>query len=123
MLNAGDFLQNRYEISPDYSLNNQKGKKKVYENRPELREAIRQTMKRKAEEGLLDGFVHGSKKPKPVICVETGVVYPSQKNAEKVTGLTNIHKTCHGHSHTSGGMHWRFVDTDKKTVVESFQVC
>ena len=116
-------IQKRYERDPDYSLRNQESKKKVYENRPELREAISQTMKRKAEEGLLDGFLYGSRKPKPVICVETGVVYPSQSNAEKVTGLKNIHKTCHGHSHTSGGMHWRYVDADKKTVVEPSQVC
>ena len=102
-------IQKRYERDPDYSLRNQESKKKVYENRPELREAISQTMKRKAKEGLLDAFLYGSRKPKPVICIETGVVYPSQSNAEKVTGLKNIHKTCHGHSHTSGGMHWRYV--------------
>lgn len=105
-------LLRRYENDPSLSLQNQKSKKKVHENRPELREAIRQTMKRKAEEGLLDGFVHASSKPRPVICVETGVLYSSQKNAEQLTGLGNIHKACHGHNHTCGGMHWRFVEPD-----------
>ena len=116
-------LLKRYEDDPSLSLKNQISKKKIHENRPELREAVRQTMKRKAEEGLLDGFVHASGKPRPVICVETGVLYRSQKNAEQLTGLGNIHKACHGHTHTCGGMHWRYVDADKKTVVEPSQVC
>ena len=105
-------LLKRYENDPSLSLKNQKSKKKMHENRPEMREAVRQTMKRKAKEGLLDGFVHASGNPRPVICVETGVLYRSQNNAEQLTGLGNIHKACHGHNHTCGGMHWRFVEPD-----------
>ena len=46
---------------------------------------------------------------KPVICVETGVVYPSQKAAENATGYTGIHKACAGKQFTAGGLHWKYV--------------
>ena len=54
-------------------------------------------------------FVDCCSRAKPVICVETGEVYPSQLAAEKSTGYAGIHKACSGLQNTSGGYHWRFL--------------
>lgn len=47
---------------------------------------------------------------KPVICVETGIVYPYIKVASKETGIYhgNIIKCCKGIHKTAGGYHWRY---------------
>lgn len=49
-----------------------------------------------------------------VRCVETGVVYQSQKEAERLTGINgaNISSCCtHRPKYiTAGGYHWEFVD-------------
>ena len=54
-------------------------------------------------------FVESDSHPKPVRCVETGEIYPSQRAAEKATGLTSIHKVCAGRHRTCGGYHWELV--------------
>ncbi len=48
---------------------------------------------------------------KPVICVETGEVYPSAKIASESMGLyrTAVCKACSGEAKTVGGFHWRYV--------------
>lgn len=48
---------------------------------------------------------------KPVICVETGVVYRSACEAERQTGIgcSNINKCCAGKQHTAGNYHWRYA--------------
>ena len=51
-----------------------------------------------------------SKKAKPVICVETGVIYPSQHAVEKTVGFHGADKACGGLLHTCEGYHWRYVD-------------
>ena len=51
-----------------------------------------------------------SKLRKPVICVETGVVYESLSNAKKTTGLNNIHAAINGVQNTCGGYHWKYLN-------------
>lgn len=48
---------------------------------------------------------------KPVLCVETGVVYPSIQEAERQTSIKNqnISNACNGKRKTAGKFHWRYV--------------
>ena len=48
---------------------------------------------------------------KPVRCIETGIVYCSQTEAAKETGIniTCISQVCNGKYKTAGGYHWEFV--------------
>ncbi|MBR0392726.1 MAG: hypothetical protein IJK38_10440 [Oscillospiraceae bacterium] len=55
-------------------------------------------------------FVESDNTPRPVRCVETGEVYPSQRAAEKATGFCSIHKVCAGRKRTCGGYHWEYVE-------------
>ena len=54
---------------------------------------------------------HASKK---VLCVETGIIYNSLREAERITGIhnTNISACCLGkYRHkTAGGYHWKHID-------------
>ena len=49
---------------------------------------------------------------KAVLCVETGVVYPSLQDAETATGASfkNISAVCRGVRNVAGGYHWRYAD-------------
>ena len=49
--------------------------------------------------------------PKPVMCVETGIVYESIKEAARQTELSKnkISYCCRGIRNTTGGYHWKFV--------------
>lgn len=49
---------------------------------------------------------------KKVLCVETGVVYASIKDAARLTGLNcqNISAVCHGRVKTAGRCHWKFYE-------------
>lgn len=61
--------------------------------------------------GKVGRFHHASKE---VLCVETGIVYESVRQAERVTGVqnTNISACCLGkYRHkTAGGYHWKYID-------------
>lgn len=48
---------------------------------------------------------------KRVLCVETGIIYQSQGDAARKTGLSqqNISMCCRKEYRTIGGFHWRFV--------------
>ena len=49
----------------------------------------------------------------PVVCLETGVVYPSTQEASRQTGIddSSISKCLNGRYKTAGGYHWaRFVE-------------
>lgn len=48
---------------------------------------------------------------KQVMCIETGVAYPSSSEAARQLGFaqTNISRCCNGIRNTCGGFHWRFV--------------
>ena len=54
-----------------------------------------------------------TKNVKPVICVETGVVYLSAREASRQTGV-NISGICivcnGGRLHTAGGYHWKYAE-------------
>ena len=52
----------------------------------------------------------GEKICKPVMCVETGVVYPSLKEAgEAVQGFKSNIWACCNNKHTYKGYHWKYV--------------
>lgn len=49
---------------------------------------------------------------KPVICIETGVLYESVSKAARVTGLrraTSICSACNEINKTAGGFHWKYA--------------
>lgn len=48
---------------------------------------------------------------KPVLCVETGIIYPSARECGRQTGFTqaNISGCCNGKQKTANGYHWRYV--------------
>lgn len=48
---------------------------------------------------------------KKVLCIETGIIYQSQVEAEKQTGVLHklISQSCHNSKRTAGGYHWRLV--------------
>ena len=50
-------------------------------------------------------------KSKKVLCIETGEIFESVKDAQRKTGIYhgNISKVCHGKLKISGGYHWKFV--------------
>lgn len=45
----------------------------------------------------------------PVLCIETGIVYPSIREAYRQTGAKNIYMCCSGIRHTAGGYHWKYA--------------
>ena len=47
-----------------------------------------------------------------VLCVETGVIYDSIRQAKLSTGYTNIYQCVHGEQKTAGGFHWKFVENN-----------
>ena len=51
---------------------------------------------------------------KPVMCIETGIIYPSAYEIERQTGINNgkINLCCNGKRHTAGGYHWKFVNKE-----------
>ena len=57
---------------------------------------------------------HGELHPasKKVICIETGVVYGSMVDIEKITGIkrNNISSCCTGKNKTAGGYHWKYYE-------------
>ena len=84
--------------------------KRTYEERPELRELVREQMKKRSAAGKNRAFLESCHKAKPVVCVETGEVFPSASAAEKGTGFAGVHKACSGKQFLSGGYHWRWAE-------------
>lgn len=58
-----------------------------------------------------EGRKNRKSQSKPVMCIETGVVYPSTGEAFRITGIDRGHiATCaNGKNCTAGGYHWGFV--------------
>ena len=58
------------------------------------------------------GQASGRKHAKPVICQETGAVYPSSKEAMRQTGINaaNIGTSCKS-GKKAGGYHWKYLKT------------
>ena len=63
-----------------------------------------------------DYFRLYSPNKKPVVCVETNVVYESLNDAERKTGILRrgIGMVCSGDRPTAGGYHWCFLDEYNK---------
>ena len=55
------------------------------------------------------GKMRAAQKSKKVLCVETGEVFSSIKDAYRKTGIRHISEACHGNCKTAGGFHWQFV--------------
>lgn len=56
--------------------------------------------------GLKYKFADG----KPVVCVETGVIYASAKKACDIFNIKNIDACCRGEQKVAGGYHWKYVE-------------
>lgn len=52
-----------------------------------------------------------NKQSKPVLCVETGVIYPSLAECSRQTGFSigNISYCCNGKYKTANGYHWHYI--------------
>lgn len=48
--------------------------------------------------------------PKPVLCIETGIVYQNCTEAMKATGAKKVGECCKGNRNESGGYHWKYYD-------------
>lgn len=49
---------------------------------------------------------------RPVLCVETGIIYESTAQATRELGIHNfaIRRVCYGQRKTAGGYHWKYID-------------
>lgn len=64
------------------------------------------------------------KRCKPVVCIETGIVYAGTRIAERATGIshTGIGDVCMGKQRHAGGFHWRYatehdnINYDEETI-------
>ena len=75
---------------------------------------IKNAAKNGARGGTITGAKNGKKRSKPVRCLETGIIYPSTKEAERCTGIANagISHCCNGTRRSAGGFHFKFVDKE-----------
>lgn len=55
------------------------------------------------------------RKGKAILCIETGIIYTSGRDAEAKLGIhhTNIYGVCSGKRKTAGGYHWRYLNEGK----------
>jgi hypothetical protein len=69
------------------------------------------TEKARKVNGRNTGKSNGQKSSNPVLCLETGIVYPSAQEAARVNNLTqgNISRCCRGERKTAGGLHWQLA--------------
>jgi hypothetical protein len=70
------------------------------------------------ENAVKAGQASGRKHAKPVVCVETGVEYPSAKEAMRQTGINdaNIGTSCKS-GKRAGGYHWKYSEPSDLTLV------
>ena len=64
--------------------------------------------------GKINGAKNGKRSSKAVKCLETGVIYPSTREAGRRLGILNagISLCCRGKRHMAGGLHWTYVDKE-----------
>ena len=77
------------------------------------------TAKKLSKEELPNSKPPQENKNKPVVCVETNMMYINVRTAQLLTGICykSIVHVCKGHQHTAGNMHWRYAtDDDQKTL-------
>lgn len=65
--------------------------------------------KRKIGEAHKGKFINRKDLSKKVLCVETGEVFESIRDAYRKTGINHISQVCLGKLKTAGKFHWRFV--------------
>ena len=67
--------------------------------------------KRKLSEAHKGKLINRKDTSKKVLCVETGEIFESIRDAERTTGIYhgNISKVCLGKHKTAGSYHWKFV--------------
>lgn len=55
-----------------------------------------------------------------VQCVETGKIYRNAQQAQEETGIhfKSIQRAASGYYQTAGNLHWKFVDVDKRFIVD-----
>lgn len=70
------------------------------------------TRGQRAGEKIAEKLLNNEKISKGVVCVETGIVYPSTREAERQTGANHsgITKCCKGIRQICGGYHWRYAN-------------
>ena len=95
--------------NPELSCKQQERSRRYFREHPERKAAVSAQMSRYLMTPDGRKFVETSGRPKPVRCVETGEVFPSQLAAEKATGFCGIHKVCADRQRTSGGYHWEYI--------------
>lgn len=90
------------------------GNSKTVEQRKRAQEVALGRVKTKETNNKISQAMTGKSKKKwqPVMCVETGIVYPTVKEAAESLGFTHggsISAVCVGRRITAGGYHWRHV--------------
>ena len=60
----------------------------------------------------LKGIYNNPKRSKKVICVETGIVYPSSREVERKLGFkqASVSRCCIGQQKSSYGLHFKYID-------------
>ncbi|MBQ3374737.1 MAG: GIY-YIG nuclease family protein [Oscillospiraceae bacterium] len=99
----------RYANHPEAALVQKAAMEAYFTEHPEVKDGIRDRMKKRSLEGKNTRFLYASHRPRPVVCVETGEVYASQLEAERITGFKAIHMVCKGQRATAGGKHWKYA--------------
>ncbi len=99
----------RYANHPEAALVQKAAMEAYFAAHPEVKAGIRARMKKRSLEGKNTRFLRADRRPRPVVCVETGEVYASQLEAERITGFKAIHMVCKGQRATAGGRHWKYA--------------
>lgn len=58
---------------------------------------------------------------KRVICVNTGDIYESVSEAEKINNISGISSCCRGETHTIGGYQWEYYEEGKRYELKEIQ--
>ena len=111
------YLNMREEFDPEFRAKQAEAMKKRHSD-PEFRAKNAEAMKRRhADPEYKAKLIDSAKKAlsKPIICIETGAIYPSLSQCERETGIShqNISKAISGKQKTAGGYHWRFATADE----------
>ena len=107
------------ELAPCYGRTGEKhpmnGKHHTKEAKAKISEASIENAKNNPNYGM-KGKHHSeetkAKISKKCVCIETGIVYYSTKEAKIQTGIcdTSIQKCCRGKQQTAGGYHWKYYE-------------
>ena len=65
-----------------------------------------------------DKFNYQLGKQRKILCIETGIVYQSHKEAFEKTGIKHIIECCRGKASTAGGFHWCYEDERDKYIAK-----